>query len=273
MIGGSLIRALKRFAPDVEVKAWARRPEVVAFLKENEQLGQGACESLDEAVDGADCVVLAMPTGAMASVVDQVERFSDEIGVLVTDVGSVKGPVENEVGALVRAKGAQFIGSHPMAGSEKAGIEYADAALFEGAPVILTPRSEIGTGGFVEKLVQLWESVGSQVSTMSAESHDELVASISHLPHLVASALVRQVMIERPDAGGYCGGGFRDTTRVAAGLEDMWTGILADNRDAVSLQLGKFVEELSQWKEALDSLDRDELRRFLSEARELRKSL
>lgn len=217
-------------------------------------------------------MVLAMPTGSMASVIDQIEGFAGSGEVLVTDVGSVKGTVEREVGSRVRAKGASFIGSHPMAGSEKAGIEHADVDLFLGAPVILTSGSETSAAA-MGRLQCFWESVGGRVSTMSPDAHDELVASISHLPHLVAAALVRLVMTEQPDAGGFCGGGFRDTTRVAGGLEEMWSGILADNGEAVSQQLGKFIEELNDWKDALDSLDREALRRFLSEARELRNSL
>ena len=111
------------------------------------------------------------------------------------------------------------------------------------------------------------------MTTLKPERHDELVAAISHLPHLVAAALARSVLSREPEAAPLSGGGFRDTTRVSGGPEEMWTDILSDNREAVSGQLGEFIHELESWKEALDSLDRDRLLRFLSEARQLRETL
>jgi len=269
-----LIRAVRSTFPKAEVRAWARRDAVIDLLREGEGLGERATSDIQKAVDGANLVVLAMPTGAMAGMVELLDHFPTGEEVLVTDVGSVKGPVESDVGALVRAKGARFIGSHPMAGSEKAGLEFADGELFQDAPVILTPSSgDPDEAHWVDRLSRFWESLGARVSRMSAEEHDQLVASISHLPHLVAAALVRMVLSANPDAGDFSGGGFRDTTRVSAGPEEMWAGILADNREAVSGQLSELIKELESWKEALDTLDRERLCGFLSQARKLRESL
>ena len=260
--------------PEAEVRAWARRAAVVELLRDSEGLGDHATGDLAKAVEGADLIILAMPTGAMAGVVEQWKDFGEVSEVLITDVGSVKVPVENEVGALVREKGGRFIGSHPMAGSEKTGLEFADGELFKGAPVILTPSaSDPEEAAWTERLTRFWQALGARVSKMPAVEHDQLVASISHLPHLMAAALVRMVLRENPDAGNFSGGGFRDTTRVSAGPEDMWAGILADNREAVSDQLGALIEELESWKEALDTLDMEQLCGFLSQARKLRESL
>ena len=248
----------------------------MAELKAESGLVDFASENVNEAIEGADCIILAMPTGHMRAVVEQMAPFSTGADVLVTDVGSVKAPVVSEIGPLIRTRGGRFIGSHPMAGSEKKGLQYADPALFEKAAVILTPETtmeEDGTAGLLPRLTAFWERLGGIVTILSPERHDELVAAISHLPHLVAAALARSVLSREPGAAPLSGGGFRDTTRISGGPEEMWAGILADNREAVSRQLGEFLHELESWKEALDSLDRDRLFRFLSEARQLRETL
>lgn len=272
LIGGSLVLAIRSRWPDCKLRCWARREEAVVSLRERFGDSLAASTSVPEMVDGAECVILAMPTGSMAGVVAKMNPFPDSHEIVVTDVGSVKGPVQHEIGAMVTALGATFVGSHPMAGSEKSGLDHADGDLFESAAVIMTPEathSEV----LVSRLQQFWEGIGAVVSLMTPAAHDELVARISHLPHLVAAALVRSMLKENPEAAKLSGGGFRDTTRVAGGLESMWTGILADNHEAVSGQLSSLIFELESWKVALDTLDREQLQRFLSEARELRETL
>ena len=271
LIGGSLLRALRVHSPGTSLTAWARRPEAVEELRREPGLVDLASTVVDEAIEGADCLVLAMPTGHMASVVAQMSPFPVGSEVLVTDVGSVKAPVVREIGPLVRQRGGVFIGSHPMAGSEKKGLAHADAALFRGAAVVLTPGD--GDSVLLSRLEAFWTRLGGVVSHLSPERHDELVAGISHLPHLVAAALARSVLAWEPGAVSLSGGGFRDTTRVAGGPEEMWADILADNREAVSIRLAAYLSELQIWKDALDTLDRDRLRDLLSEARRLRGTL
>ena len=271
LIGGSLLRALRVHSPGTSLTAWARRPEAVEELRREPGLVDLASTVVDEAIEGADCLVLAMPTGHMASVVAQMSPFPVGSEVLVTDVGSVKAPVVREIGPLVRQRGGVFIGSHPMAGSEKKGLAHADAGLFQGAAVVLTPGD--GDSVLLPRLEAFWTRLGGVVSHLSPERHDELVAGISHLPHLVAAALARSVLAWEPGAVSLSGGGFRDTTRVAGGPEEMWADILADNREAVSIRLAAYLSELQIWKDALDTLDRDRLRDLLSEARRLRGTL
>lgn len=260
--------------PGVGLTAWARRPEALEELRRIPGLVDFASDDVNQAIEGAGCIILAMPTGFMGEVVSRISSFPAGSEILVTDVGSVKAPVAREIGPLVRAKGGRFLGSHPMAGSEKKGLQHADASLFEGAAVILTPVGEVATEEVdLQRLAAFWESLGGVVSVLTPEEHDERVGAISHLPHLVAAALVRSVLGREPAAALLSGGGFRDTTRIAGGPEDMWAGILSDNRDAVSKQLGELIHELESWKEALDVLDRDRLLSFLSEARRLRETL
>lgn len=271
LIGGSLLRALRARCPGTSLTAWARRPEAVEEIRREPGLVDLASTVVDEAIEGADCLVLAMPTGHMAAVVGQMTTFPTGSQVLVTDVGSVKAPVVREIGPLVRERGGVFIGSHPMAGSEKKGLAYADAELFQNAAVVLTPEEDGST--LLPRLETFWTKLGGVVTTLSPERHDELVAGISHLPHLVAAALARSVLAWEPGAVSLSGGGFRDTTRVAGGPEEMWADILSDNREAISLRLAAYLAELQTWKDALDTLDRDRLRDLLSEARRLRSTL
>jgi len=246
----------------------------VAELLAESGLVEVASTDVNEAIAGADCLILAMPTGNMAEVVGQMTAFPAGSNVLVTDVGSVKAPVVEEIAPLVAARGGVFIGSHPMAGSEKKGLSFADASLFEKAAVILTPTDGTAAGDAdLRRLRDFWETLGGIVTLLTPERHDELVGAISHLPHLVASALARSVLSRVPEAAPLSGGGFRDTTRVAGGPEGMWAGILSDNHLAVSGQLGELIRELEMWKEALDTLDKDRLLSFLSEARTLRGTL
>lgn len=274
LIGGSVLRAIRAKQPGVRLSAWARRPDAVSEILAEPGLVEAASTDVNEAIAGADLLILAMPTGNMAEVVAQMATFPSASPVLVTDVGSVKAPVVREIGPLVAERGGIFIGSHPMAGSEKKGLAFADASLFEKAAVILTPGDGTDpTHSFLRRLTHFWEELGGVVTLLDPARHDELVGAISHLPHLVASALARSVLGRVPEAAPLSGGGFRDTTRVAGGPEGMWAGILADNHLAVSEQLGELIRELEMWKEALDTLDRDRLLSFLSEARALRGSL
>lgn len=268
------MRAAREYLPGIKLQSWARREETRRQLRADESKIDLVCDDVNSAVTGADLVILAMPTGSMVDVISSIDAGVLIQGSLVTDVGSVKGPVMNEVAPLVVEKGAHFFGSHPMAGSEKKGLPYADKDLFRGAPIILTPHEGVSHAGDNQsRLTRFWESLGGNVSVRDAATHDQIVAAISHLPHLVAAALARSVLVDAPEAAAFSGGGFRDTTRVASGPEEMWSGILSDNHVAVSKGLGKLIEDLGIWKEALDNLDREQLRGFLSEARSLRDSL
>lgn len=272
-----MLLALRRFAPSIERVAWARRAESVAALRSSHDLVDLATDDLAQAIQGADCIVLGMPIGSMRSI---VEKFGDlpqtasKEPVVVTDVGSVKGPVVRDLAPLVADKGGVFLGSHPMAGSEKKGIEYAEATLFQKAAVILTPENSADEERpEFARLRDFWRGLGAVVSVLSPDCHDTLVGGISHLPHLVAAALVRSVLGSHPDSAVLAGGGFRDCTRIAGGPEDMWAEILLENAQAVSAQLSQLLDQLAQWQSALTALDREQLLVFLSEARRLREAL
>ena len=224
-----------------------------------------------EVVKGADLVILATPVGFMRAL---TESF---VGVLspdtiVTDVGSVKGSVVAELEPLVAAAGAVFIGSHPMAGSEKTGFDAARADLFDGATCILTPTDPSNTVA-TAKLDGFWASLGCNVLQMSPAEHDRKVARISHLPHAVAAAVVRAALADDLSAALCTGNGFRDSTRVAAGDPELWTGIFKDNQAEVLAALRAAQSELTDLVEIIQRMDEEALRRYLASAQALRQQV
>ena len=190
-------------------------------------------------------------------------------GAIFTDVGSVKGMVMREVAPVLTAAGFTFIGSHPMAGAEVAGLEAARAGLFQGAACILTPEPDTDPEA-LGKVDAFWQALGCRTAHMAATRHDEVVARISHLPHLAAVAATLASF--KPDASmaEFAAGGLRDTTRVASGLPSMWREILLENRQAILPALTDLHRVTGELLEILQKADEDLLLSRLEEARDLR---
>jgi prephenate dehydrogenase len=188
---------------------------------------------------------------------------------IVTDVGSVKAAVCAELGAIFRGRG-RFVGSHPMAGSEQTGLSAARRDLFVDAVSIVTP-DETSDAAAVAAVVDFWTSLGSRILQVTPAEHDRIVALISHLPHLLAAVLVNTVAEANPAAFDFCGPGFRDTTRVAAGPPAMWAEILRTNQTAVREGVEALIEKL---REIATLLDRDpSMTEFLTQAKTQRDRL
>jgi prephenate dehydrogenase len=265
LLGGSIAMALRHLHPGSNVRIWGRRKEAVDFIGKNE-IAAVASTDLAEVVGGADLVILCVPVGAMGELASRLREHLAP-GAIVTDVGSVKLPVLETIGPIL---GNRFVGSHPMAGSEKFGIGAARADLFRGAVSIVTPTAA-SCPEAVGRVRAFWEGLGSEVRELSPEEHDRTVALVSHLPHLIAAALVDFVCLENRDALNFCGAGFRDTTRVAAGPAKMWTEILLENREAMRAALRSFGRHLAAVEPHFD--DPDALDAFLSRAAEQRDSV
>lgn len=250
LLGGSIALAA-RARGGYRVSMWARRPEAVA---EVEALGVADFASADirSVVADAALVVLCVPVGGMPALARQVAEAIPP-GAIVTDVGSVKALVCAELGKIFAGRG-RFVGSHPMAGSEQTGIGAARADLFTGAVSIVTPQ-EASEQDAVATIVKFWEALGSRVLRVAPEEHDRIVALVSHLPHLLAAALVNTVADASLSAFDFCGPGFRDTTRVAAGPPAMWAEILRTNHVAVRAAVEALIEKL---REMATLLDRDQ---------------
>lgn len=257
----------------VEVRLWARRQEAVEEARAL-RVADVASTNLSEVVSGSDTVVLCVPVGAMEGLVQQIlpHLLAD---ALVTDVGSVKGNVCQTLEPLLKGR-AHFIGSHPMAGSEKAGISAARPDLFAGAVCIITPEVGKTSVVAVERAKALWEQLGCRVRSLEPSVHDEVCALISHLPHVCAAALVNSVQTALPGALDFCGNGFRDSTRIAGGLPSMWSEILLSNGAAVAKSLRLFISILEQTATQLEvqgTTAQSEIHRFLESAKTSRDAL
>lgn len=269
VLGGSIGLAARHRKVARHVAIWARR---IDAADEAWKLGAAdeASHDLAKIVSDADLVILATPIGVMPALAAQVKPLI-RADTVVTDVGSVKYPVVTTLTQLFHGHG-RYVGSHPMAGSEQAGIEAAKRDLFENAVCILTPTD--GTDKPATKLVHdFWCMLGCQVRTLSPQAHDEVIARVSHLPHLVAAAVVNVVCHDGPRALDFSGPGFKDFTRIASGPADMWTEICIENRHEIARGLDALIEHLTGLRAALENSDAVELRAALKKAKHYRDEL
>lgn len=259
--------------PGTALRIWTRRESLLPELRGLGFAAEELTTSLEEVVQHAGLIVLATPVGVMPALAQRLIELG--LGrrrtVLVTDVGSVKEEVERRVGGCFREQGIAFIGSHPMAGSEKAGLGHARADLFAGAKCIVTDGDEHPERK--AELVSFWRALGAVVTEMSAGEHDRVVARISHLPHAAAAAVALAALEGAPEYGKLCGGGLRDTTRVASGPPGMWAEILIENRIEVEHGLRDLQERLADLLALLGNRDQEGLVTYLSRAKELRERL
>ncbi len=263
LLGASIALAARR-SGSVRVAIWARRPEIVEEVRARE-IADVVSTELDAVLADADTVVLCVPVGAMPALAREIVTRIP-VRALVTDVGSVKASVVAELAPIFRERG-RFIGSHPMAGSEKAGHAFASAELFDQRVCIVTPDADTAPDALVD-VTAFWESLGCSVRTLTPVQHDEVVALVSHLPHLLAATLVNTVAAQNPDAFDFHGPGFFDTTRVASGEPDLWAEILRTNSAAVRASAEAMIEKL---REITTLLDREEpMKEFLNQAKTLR---
>jgi prephenate dehydrogenase len=267
LLGGSLALKLRALG-GAHVSLWARRAEAIAEI-EARGCADAAGTEARAIVREAEVVVLCVPVEAMPALAREIAPALKP-GAVVTDVGSVKAGVVAQLSEIFRGA-AQFVGSHPMAGTEHTGLKAARAELFAGATCIVTPDAQTDARALAA-VIAFWKKVGCRVAQLPAREHDECVALISHLPHLVAGALIHTVARKNAHAFGVVGPGFRDSTRVASGPPEMWVGILRENRAAVTAAVEAMLTTLTNLREALaDPAAGDEqLRAFLAGAKATR---
>ncbi|HLX81900.1 MAG TPA: prephenate dehydrogenase/arogenate dehydrogenase family protein [Burkholderiales bacterium] len=269
LIGGSFALALKGAKRCGHVVGAGRSAANLELALE-----RGAVDSFEseaaKAVRGADLVLVAAP-------VAQFEKIFLEINphlkpdTLVMDAGSTKRDVVAAARKRLGGNIARFVPAHPIAGAEQSGAGAADAGLFRGRRLILTPLEE-NKKEDVETAAALWAGIGARVSRMSPQEHDEVFAAVSHLPHLLAFALVSGIGA-RADAArlfGYAAGGFRDFTRIASSDPEMWRDICMANSDQLLKELGCFSGELEKMRKLLESRNSKELEKLFAEARAAR---
>lgn len=265
LIGGSVALAAARAHPAAELFIWSRRQESLTPVQK--ALPKAKTGTDLSAAAGSDLVLLGAPASALADLVRSLLPHLTA-NTLVTDVASVKDPVEKELAPLLQNR-ARWIGSHPMAGSEEAGFIAARADLFRNATVILTPTKST-SAQTTQDVSDFWKSLGGRVVTLTTEEHDRHVSRISHLPHAVAATLVRAAGQKGLPLAGP---GYRDTTRVAGGPAAMWADILLGNRRELLAGLKEFHAELKDLEKALENRDAAALTKFLEDAAKIRRSL
>ncbi len=263
LLGASVARAARHYGAAKRITLWARRPETRLQLK-----GQPWCDTVADtpadAVRDAQLVVICAPVDQIVPLVQQVAPAL-AAGALVTDVGSVKGEI-SRLGHRALAGRAHFIGSHPMAGSEKTGWEHGRADLFKGRVAFVTPLPESDPKA-AERVAAFWKALESDVATFEPDAHDEIVAHISHLPQVLASTLCAALAKKDIRWRNYAGGGLRDTTRIAGSDPKLWKTILEQNRDELLRAVRAYQEELHGLERALANRDWFEVQAILERGR------
>ncbi len=231
-------------------------------------------ESPEEAVRGADLVLLCTPILAFGDLVGRIAPHL-EPGATLSDVGSVKSQVIETVSPLV-PPGINFVPAHPLAGTEQSGPQAGFANLFEGRWCIITPDESTDKPA-MHRLVQFWEGMGAQVDFMDPGRHDLVLAVTSHAPHLIAYSMVGVAdhlrRVTNSEVVKYSAAGFRDFTRIAASDPTMWRDVFLTNREATLDILGRFTEELFSLQRAIRTGDGEELHRYFSETRAIRRGI
>ncbi len=269
LIGGSLALALR-------TKRACR--SIIGFGRSRDRLQKAvALGVIDEfsldvgrAVRGADIVVLATPLNTTEKLFEAM-RTALKDGVILTDVGSAKGSVVEAAHKTLDHLLSRFVPGHPIAGTEKSGVEAAFAGLFEAHRVILTPLPETAVHA-VEMVRKMWEITGAEVVQLSVEHHDEILAATSHLPHLLAYALVDCLagLRDRDEIFEFAAGGFADFTRIASSSPQMWHDICLSNRDQVLNALNKFDTQLRMIRTAIENNDSTSLLNVFTRAKDAR---
>jgi len=268
LIGGSFALAARAAGCVKQITGVGRSR---ANLERAKALGViDADASLAEAVRGADVVFLAMPVGATAAVLEAIAPHL-EAGTVVTDAGSTKSDVVAAARAALGTRFPRFVPGHPIAGAEQSGVEAARAELFSGKRTVLTPLVETDADA-CEIVRELWRACGAEVREMTPATHDQVFAAVSHLPHLIAYALVHDIATH--DAADllfeYAASGFRDFTRIASSHPEMWRDICMANRAALLAELTRFESVLVEARRLLDVQDAAGLERLFDGARRAR---
>ncbi len=269
LMGGSLALALRRAGYVKEVIGSSRNED---HLRRAVELGVVDRYVLDpaQAVAGADVIVLAVPLGAMAGLCRRIRDAVTEASVL-TDVGSAKGAVVEAVRSAFGRVPAGFVPAHPIAGTERSGVEAAFAELYQGHRVILTPLPETSQDALV-RVRGMWECAGAVVEETDVAHHDRVLAATSHLPHMLAFALVDSLarMGDHDEIFRYAAGGFRDFTRIASSDPVMWRDICIANRDALLEMMARYEADLRLISRAIEGGDGDTLLEIFTRAKRAR---
>ncbi|MEZ6047089.1 MAG: prephenate dehydrogenase/arogenate dehydrogenase family protein [Planctomycetaceae bacterium] len=266
LIGGSIAAALKKLSFPGTIYGVGRNAERLREAHDRGLIDEGITD-IREASRLADLIIICTPVDHIVQNVREAAETAQP-GTLITDGGSVKGSICDPLTQGL-PEGVHFIGSHPLAGSEKQGFEHAKANLYEERVCVVTPHAKTDPTQ-LSRLHQFWKTLGMQVVEMSPEAHDIALAQTSHLPHLVASVLAGNL---KEDQKILTATGFRDTTRVAAGDPALWQAIFLGNRQGLLRTLDEFQALLQQYRSAIENQEADTLQNLLKNAKRNRDGL
>jgi len=264
LIGGSVAAALKAAGKVGQILGVGRDAAALQQAQQRGLIDQVA--SIEQAAAQAQVILLATPVGAMPELFAQLRK---QLGpeVVITDVGSTKQTIVQQAKELLGTHFAQFVPGHPIAGAEKSGPQAARADLYQGRNVVLTP-TKLTHDWAQQQIINLWEACGARVLLMDPQEHDQVLASVSHVPHFLSSVFMWQVAsAENADLRlSVAGSGFRDFTRIAEGSAEVWRDIFMSNKQAVLQELQHIRAAFAQAEEALQSSDAQSLYEFLERA-------
>ncbi len=271
LIGGSFALALKRHSAVAEVVGMGRRRET---LDQAQRLGliDRIADGVADAVDGADLILVAAPVAQTGTLLSLIAPHLQP-GTVVTDAGSTKSDVVAAARAALGDKIAQFVPGHPIAGREQNGPDAALSDLYVGKKVILTPLPE-NSSEQVAKVASAWQQCGALIHQLTPQEHDAVFAAVSHLPHLLAYALVDDIA-SRPNAERlfqYAASGFRDFTRIAGSSPEMWRDIALANRAALLAELDAYLAQVTELRDLLDKIDGASLEALFGRAQRARQA-
>ncbi len=244
LIGGSIGLAVKKCKLAGEVVGLTSCKTTLKRAVRSKAIDKGSLD-LGECVKDSDLVILAVPVTEIKNIITLISPHLKK-GCIVTDVASTKQEVV-KIAEQILPKEIFFVGSHPMAGSEKRGVDFARANLFKDSVLILTPTTKTNKQ-CLNKVNRFWRELGARVVSLSPKKHDEVVASVSHLPHAIAVSLMNAVTASELK---FAAGGFKDVTRIAKSSEMIWWGIFASNSKEIVKKIDIFIEELNEFKKAL----------------------
>lgn len=265
LIGGSFARAIRAVGTFDRIVGFDTNSNSLQRAVELGVIDQAAA-SVPQAVDAADVVMIATPVGSIRQILRNIEPHLPSRAI-ITDVGSVKASVIADARAELGLAFSRFVPGHPIAGGERSGVEHTDGQLFRDSLFVATPTVDTSEEA-TQRVEALWRSLGCRVERMTSEEHDNVFAAVSHLPHLLAFALVAQIA-SQPDAErkfSMAGGGFRDFTRIARSDATMWTDICISNRVALAAQLLEHRKLLEELHGAVEDGDRSALERVFASA-------
>ncbi len=266
LLGGSIGAALRAAGSSAQITGYGHRIDTLHKAAEYGVIDRWSMD-LAHAVKDADLVILCTPVSLFEQLLEGIAPAVAP-GAIVTDVGSTKRSVVEAAHRLLPGH-CGFVGSHPMAGSEKRGVEYARADLFNGATCIVTPTAD-SNPEHVQAIEEFWTMLRMKVVRLSPEEHDAAISDISHLPHVLAAALVA---MQADSSLPLAGKGFLDTTRIASGDAAMWRDILLDNRDNVLASLEKMKKQITLLKKLLNRSNSEALKQWLTAASDRRDRL